>query len=96
MELFIFYGLTIISVLITLGAQAFISSSYSKYQKVKIEKNITGQEVARKILDKHGLQNIKVEETDGYLSDHYDPKKKVVKLSNKIFREASVAAVSPV
>ena len=94
MEELIFYGFAIIAGLITLGAQAFISSTYSKYQKVKVEKNITGKEVARKILDKHGLQNIKVEETTGYLSDHYDPKNKVIKLSTKIYNEASVASVS--
>ena len=55
-----FYGLAIISLLITLGAQAFISSSYSKYSKVKIQKGYTGEEIARKILDKHGLKDIKV------------------------------------
>ena len=94
MELFIFYGLTIISLLITLGAQAFISSSYNKYTKVKLEKNITGQEVARQILDKHGLNNVNVLETDGYLTDHYDPKNKLIKLSKKIYGEPTVAAVS--
>lgn len=94
MEIFIFYGLAIISLLITLGAQAFISSSYSKYSKIKNEKSYTGQEVARQILDKHGLKNIEIEETTGYLSDHYDPKKKVIRLSKGIFGEATIAAVS--
>ena len=60
--MFIIYGLTIISVLITLGAQAFITASYNKYSKVKNSKGITGQEVARKILDKHGLKNVSIEE----------------------------------
>ena len=77
MEFLIFYGLAIISLIITLGAQAFISSSYSKYSKVKSQKGYTGQEVARRLLDKHGLQDIKVVETSGYLSDHYDPKARV-------------------
>ena len=67
--------------MITLGAQAFISSSYNKYTKVKLEKNITGQEVARQILDKHGLNNVNVLETDVYLTDHYDPKNKLIKES---------------
>ena len=93
MELLIII-LAIVSLLITLGAQAFISSSYSKYSKVKNKRGITGREVARKLLDKHGLQDIKVEETDGYLSDHYDPKKRVIRLSKSIYGEASVASVS--
>ena len=91
---FVFYGLAIISLLITLAAQAFISSCYSKYSKVKNQKGYTGAEVARTILDKHGLQDIKVEETSGYLSDHYDPKKRVIRLSNGIYRESTVAAVA--
>ena len=94
MEMIIIYGLTIVSALITLGAQAYITSSYNKYSKVKGTKNITGKEVARRILDKHGLQNVNVEETSGYLSDHYDPKKKVVRLSNKIYADSTIASVS--
>ena len=94
MEIFIVYGLVAISLLITLGAQAFISSSYSKYSKVKNQKGYTGEEIARKILDKHGLQDIKVVETSGYLSDHYDPKGRVIRLSSSIFKESSVASVA--
>ena len=94
MDLLIFYGLAIISLIITLGAQAFISSSYSKYSKVKTVKGLTGQEVARKLLDKHGLQDIKVVETSGYLSDHYDPKGRVIRLSKSIYSESSVASVA--
>ena len=94
MEIFIFYGLAIISILITLGAQAFISSSYNKYSKVNTTKGLTGEEVARKLLDKHGLQDIKVQQTTGYLSDHYDPKARVIRLSESIFGKSSVAAVA--
>ena len=93
-ELFIFYGLAIISIIITLGAQAFISSCYSKYSKVKNEKGLTGSEVARKILDRNGLSDIKVVETTGYLSDHYDPKARTIRLSQGNFGEGSIAAVS--
>jgi hypothetical protein len=94
MEIFIVYGLVAISLLITLGAQAFISSSYSKYSKVKNQKGYTGAEVARSLLDKHGLQDIKVVETSGYLTDHYDPKGRVIRLSTGIYKESSVAAVA--
>lgn len=76
--IFISYGLTFIALIITLLAQAFVSGSYSKYSKIKNEKELTGKEVARHILDKHGLFDIDVVETGGYLSDHYDPKIKLL------------------
>ena len=63
-----FYGfdyLFIISIAITLIAQVYISSSYSKYKKVKITKEITGFEVARKILDKNGLKDVHVVSING-------------------------------
>lgn len=94
MDLLIFYGLAGISILITLGAQAFISSNYKKYSKVQNEKGITGEEVARKLLDKHGLTDIKVQQVSGELTDHYDPKGRVIRLSEGIYGKATIAAVS--
>ena len=94
MEYVIVYGLTILSLIITMGAQAYINSSYSKYSKVSNKKGITGSEVARKILDKNGLEDIKVVETQGTLTDHYDPKNKVIRLSTNIYRDSSIASVS--
>lgn len=93
-DYFIIYGLTIISLIITSLAQLFVSSSYSKYQKVKNERNITGYEAARNLLDKHNLQDIKVVETSGYLTDHYDPTKRVIKLSRDVYHGSSIASVS--
>lgn len=93
-DYFIIYGLTIISLIITSLAQLFLSSSYSKYKKVKNERNITGYEAARYLLDKHDLQDIKVVETSGYLTDHYDPTKRVIKLSRDVYRGSSIASVS--
>ena len=94
MDFFIVYGLTIISLIITVLAQIFVNSSYSKYKKVRNEKGITGREAARSLLDKHGLSDVKVEETSGFLSDHYDPRSKVVRLSTDNYRGESIAAVS--
>ncbi|MBQ3422199.1 MAG: zinc metallopeptidase [Romboutsia sp.] len=88
------YGLLILGAAIAFIAQTFVSSSYSKYSKVANSKNLTGKDVARKILDKNGLKNVKVEEVDGYLTDHYDPTTKVVRLSKSIYEETSIAAVS--
>lgn len=92
--LFIIYGLPIIALIITLIAQGFVSSSYSKYSKVKNERGITGREAARYLLDKHGLSNIDVVETSGYLTDHYDPRSKVIRLSRSVYNDTSIAAVS--
>lgn len=94
MDYFIVYGLTIISLIITLGAQIFVNSSYSKYKKVKNERGLTGSEAARYLLDKHGLSDVKVEKTSGYLSDHYDPRSKTVRLSEDNYNYASISAVS--
>ena len=88
------YGLMFISLIITLGAQGYINSSYGKYKKVKNTKGLSGFEAARKILDENGLKDMYVVETQGFLSDHYDPTQKVVRLSKDIFHGESIAAVS--
>lgn len=89
-----FDALFLISIAITIIAQIFVSSSYSKYKKVKINKEITGFEVARKILDNNGLKDIHVVSVNGNLTDHYDPSRKVVRLSKEIFDGSTIAAVS--
>lgn len=94
MDIALFYGLTILSIVIVLGAQIYVSSSYKKYSKIKNEKGITGKEAARYILDKNELENIKVVETGGHLSDHYDPSKKVIRLSSSVYNDDSVGSVA--
>ena len=91
-------GLTMIlffaALIITIYAQCKINSSYSKYKKKKASKNVTGLDVARQILDKNGLSNVYVVATNGELTDHYDPTRKVVKLSNDIYNGNTIAAIS--
>lgn len=89
-----FYGILIISLIITLSAQAFVSMTYSKTKKIKNINNITGSEVARQILDNNRLSNVKVVETPGSLSDHYDPRSKVVRLSTEVYHSPSIASVA--
>lgn len=91
---FISYGLTLISLIITLLAQCFVSSSYNKYSKIKNKRCITGYTAARYILDKNGLEEVKILETSGHLTDHYDPKNKVIKLSSEVYYNDSIGAVS--
>ncbi len=94
MDEFVVYGLTFISLIISLVAQIFVNSAYSKYKKVRNNNGITGKEAARMLLDKHGLRDVKVVATRGFLSDHYDPRSKTVALSHDNYNEASIAAVS--
>jgi Zn-dependent membrane protease YugP len=94
MSIFIYYGIAGIALLITSFAQLFIRTTYKKYSDVENTKYMKGFEAARYILDKNGLESVKVEEAAGYLTDHYDPKKKVVKLSTANYNEASISAVS--
>ena len=88
------YGLILLGTIITLVAQYFVNSKYNKYSKVKNEKGLSGQEVARMILDKNGLEDVYVTEVKGTLTDHYDPTRKVVRLSTEIFHGETVAACS--
>ena len=90
----IYYGFPILGLIITSVAQLFITTNYSRYKKILSKSNKKGCEVARKILDKHGLHNIDVEEVSGNLTDHYDPTKKVVRLSSDIYSGTSIASVS--
>ena len=75
-------------------AQIGIKTSYAKYLKIASKQGLSGQEVARKILDKNGLDKLHVVETEGTLSDHYDPTGKVVRLSHDIFAGETVASMS--
>ena len=88
------YILVIVGFLITLIAQLFVKSSYSKYKKVEIKSGLDGFEVARKILDMNGLKNIDIVEVQGELTDHYDPSRKVVRLSTDIYHGKSIASSS--
>ncbi len=89
-----FYGILIISLIITLSAQAFVSLTYNKTKKIKNIKNINGSMVARLILDRNGLSNVQVVETSGSLSDHYDPRSKVVRLSTDVYNSPSIASIA--
>lgn len=91
---FVGYGLIIIAFLVTLIADIYLRTRYRKYKKVEVKSGKTGAEAAREILAKNGLDNIYVVETKGTLSDHYDPKQKVVRLSTDIYHGTSIAAVS--
>jgi uncharacterized protein len=78
--------------LLGLYAQGRIKANVAKYSQVPTPRGVTGAEVARRLLDAQGLQSIKVEPTEGVLSDHYDPRAKTLRLSQKVYYTPSVAA----
>lgn len=88
------YALPFLGFIVTLIAQIYLNNSYNKYKYQGLRKKITGAEVARNILDNNGLKDVKVVEVQGNLTDHYDPKKKVVSLSYDIYRGDTIAAAS--
>lgn len=75
-------------------SQSKISSAYKKYSKITSGTNLTGYEIARNILDKNGLSEVNIEQVSGTLSDHYDPRTKVLRLSSSIYNGNSVASMS--
>ena len=84
----------IVGLLISGAAALWVRSSYSKYSKKRSASGLTGAQTARMILDRNGLTNVRVEPVAGQLTDHYDPRSKVVRLSEDNFRGNSIAGVS--
>ncbi|MEH6939463.1 zinc metallopeptidase [Bacillus sp. JJ664] len=89
---FIIYFLIVL--IIPIYAQFKVKSTFNKYAKVSSTSGMSGAEVARKILNDNGLFNVAVEETRGYLSDHYDPRAKVVRLSSANYHGHTVAGTA--
>ncbi|MEM1502016.1 zinc metallopeptidase [Domibacillus sp. 8LH] len=84
----------ILLILLPLWAQFKVKSTYNKYSKVAVSTGITGAEAARRILDDNGLQHVKVVESRGFLSDHYNPITKTVNLSPNNFHGHSIAGAA--
>ncbi len=86
--------LYLLMLIIPLIAQIYVTSSYKRFKKVYNKKNITGYDVARKILDANGLSNLYIVETKGTMTDHYDPSRKTVRLSSEVYHGSSVASMA--
>jgi Zn-dependent membrane protease YugP len=82
------------AMLFTFYAQSRVNSAYNRYATVKNRRGITGAQAARRILDSNGLQDVPIEVTNRRLSDHYDPRKKVMRLSPQVYNDPSIASVS--
>lgn len=86
------YLILIPAVIIAFWAQNKIDSAYKKYSTVRTASGVTGSEVARSILDGAGLFDVRVERYGKHLGDHYDPSKRVIRLSPEVYDGATVAS----
>ena len=87
------YILLIIGMIVSAVASAKVSSTFSKYAKVRSVAGMTGAEAAQKILYSEGIMDVRVEHVAGTLTDHYDPRTKTVNLSDATYGSSSVAAI---
>jgi len=93
-----FYGdpyiiLVVPAFLFALYAQFKVKGTFNKYRRLLNRSGITGAEAARRILDRNGLYDVQIERVRGELTDHYDPRKRVLRLSEAVYSSTSVAAV---
>ncbi len=90
---FYLYILTVIAAILAIVAQIKVSTTFAKHSKTPTATNRTAEEVARMILDNNGLSNVQIQRVRGNLSDHYDPRDKVLRLSDTVYGNRSAAAI---
>lgn len=81
------------ALIFALWAQSRVKGTYNKYSSVTPHRRMTGAEAARQILDRNGLGNVRIEHIAGNLTDHYDPKTQVIRLSDSVYDSVSLAAI---
>lgn len=81
------------AIIFSIYAQSKVSSTFNKYLRVRNSYGYTGYDVARRILDSHGLHNVPIERIPGKLSDHYDPRSRTLRLSDAVYSSDSIASV---
>ena len=87
------YILVLIGALLSMWASARVNSTYKKYAQVRSMSGLTGAEAARRILNGAGIYDVRIEHISGNLTDHYDPRGKVLRLSDMVYGSPSVAAI---
>jgi len=80
------------AIILTLYAQYKVKTTYLKYSKILAKSGLSGREIAEKLLLRNNINNIKIEQIEGRLSDHYDPRQKKLGLSKEIYYGKSIAA----
>ena len=85
--------LVIPGLIASIWAQVKVKSTFNKYSKMRTYKGMTGFDAARRILDENGLAHVKIEQIGGELTDHYDPRANMIRLSNSVYHSSSPAAI---
>lgn len=85
--------LVVPALLLSIIAQVNVKKTYSSMAKIKNTRNLTGAQAAMRVLSYYGINNVRVELTGGKLSDHYDPRSNVIRLSPEVFSGSSIASV---
>ena len=89
----IFYLLFLATFVLTIVVQIKVSSTFNKYANYRPAAGKTGAQTARRILDAHGLFDVRIERVHGHLTDHYDPRARVLRLSDSVYDNTSPSAV---
>jgi len=87
------YILVLVGAVICMLASARVQSTFRKYDKVQSRTGLTGAEAARRLLQAQGIYDVSVQRISGNLTDHYDPKNKILRLSDSTYDSTSVAAI---
>ena len=87
------YYLTILAVLFSVIVQGAVSGTFRRYSHVSAGRGHTASQMARRILDAHGLYNVRIERVRGHLNDHFDPRSNTLRLSDSVYDSSSAAAV---
>lgn len=87
------YVLVLIGVILSLAAQAKVRSTFNKYSRVRSISGMTGAEAAQILLNRAGIFDVRIEHISGSLTDHYDPRRKVLRLSDSVYGSNSIAAI---
>ncbi len=87
------YILVLIGVVLSLAASAKVRTTFSKYSRVRSMSGLTGAQAAERLLHQAGIYDVRIEHIRGNLSDHYDPRSKVLRLSDSVYGQSSLAAI---
>ncbi len=97
---YLFYGIDMYYIILLMPcillatlASIKVNSTFKKYSKQRSSRNISGAEAAQRVLNAHGVTNVRIERVSGKLTDHYDPKANVIRLSDEVYDSSSTAAI---
>jgi len=88
------YLISILIFVLSYAVQAMLNKRFDKYSRVPVTSGLTGAQVAQRMLDQHGIHDVRIERIDGRLTDHYDPTQKVLRLSSSVYDSSSIAAAA--